>query len=96
MTPRVVGARPNEAHCHERAANSIVRAAGDLHEAARLGQRACVLEPANAKLKVTLANVYLAAGLTLNAKRELEAAAQLSPQDDTIQALLKRVAKGGT
>ena len=93
---RVVGARPNEAHCHERAANSIVRAAGDLHEAARLGQRACTLEPANAKLKVTLANVYLAAGLTLNAKRELEAAAQLSPQDDTIQALLKRVAKGGT
>ncbi len=93
---RVVGARPNEAHCHERAANAIVRASGDLHEAARVAQRACAFEPANAKFKVTLANVYLAAGLGLNARRELEAAAQLSPQDDTIQALLKRVAKGGT
>jgi len=90
---RVVAARPNEAHCHERAANAMVRAGTNLHEAAKLAQTACAIEPANHKHKVTLANVYLAAGLTLNAKRELEAAAQLSPQDDTIQALLKRVSK---
>lgn len=90
---RVAGARPNEAHSHERAANAMVKANGDLHEAARLAQRACMLEPTSAKNKVTLANVYMAAGLTLNARRELEAAAQLSPQDDTIQALLKRISK---
>jgi len=36
---------------------------------------------------------YVAAGLTLNAKREVELAAQLSPHDGTIQALQKRLAK---
>ena len=90
---RVVQARPTEALPHERAANAIVRAGGDLHEAARLGLVACSIEPTNAKYRLTLANVYLAAGLNLNAKRELEVAAQLSPQDDTIIALLKRVSK---
>jgi hypothetical protein len=42
---------------------------------------------------VTLANVYVAAGLGLNARRELETAAQLAPHDGNIQALLKRVGK---
>ena len=90
---RVAQARPNEALAHERAANALVRAGGDLHEAARLGLRACALEATNAKFRLTLGNVYLAAGMNLNAKRELEVAAQLSPQDDTIVALLKRIAK---
>ena len=90
---RVVQARPTEAQAHERAANALVRAGGDLHEAAKLGLVACSLEPTNAKYRLTLANVYLAAGLNLNAKRELEVAAQLSPQDDTITTLLKRVSK---
>jgi curved DNA-binding protein CbpA len=93
---KVANARPDEAHAHERAAHAIVKANGDLHEAARLAQRACALVPTSTKNKITLANVYIAAGLMLNAKRELELAAQLSPQDDTIQALLKRVAKGVT
>jgi hypothetical protein len=42
---------------------------------------------------MTLANIYLAAGLTLNARRELEAAALLAPQDDSIQAILRRLGK---
>jgi curved DNA-binding protein CbpA len=90
---RVAKARASDAHAHDRAAHCIVRATGDLHEAARLALVACSLDATNAKFRLTLANVYLAAGLTLNAKRELEAAAQLSPTDDTIQELLKRVAK---
>ena len=39
------------------------------------------------------ANVYLSAGLSLNAKRELETALQLAPSDAATLALLKRIAK---
>ena len=60
-----------------------------------LAQQAIALEPSNANYRVTLANVYLAAGLTKNARRELEAALQLAPGDGTIQSLLKRVTKSG-
>lgn len=90
---RVCRGRPDDAHACERGANAIVKAGGDLHEAARLAQKACALKPENHHYRVTLANVYLAAGLSLNARRELETAAQHAPHDDTIQAMLKRVAK---
>jgi curved DNA-binding protein CbpA len=90
---RVCRARPDDKAAHDHAANAIVKAGGDLHEAARLAQRACTLEPENVHFRITLANVYLAAGLTLNARRELETAAQQAPQDGTIQAMLKRVGK---
>ena len=90
---RVLKARPKDAGAHEHAATSLVKADGDLHEAARLAQIACALEPAHPAFRVTLANVYLAAGLTLNARRELETAAQLAPHDGTIRAVLERVGK---
>lgn len=90
---RVCKGRPNDAHAAERAANALAKAGGDLHEAARLAQHACALRPNDPHYRVTLANVYLAAGLALNARRELETAAQRAPHDDTIQAMLKRVAK---
>jgi Flp pilus assembly protein TadD len=90
---RVCRARTEDASAHERAANALVKAEGDSHEAARLAQRACTLEPGSARFRLTLASVYLAAGLALNARRELETAAQLAPQDDTIQAMLRRLGK---
>jgi len=90
---KVTNARPDEAECHGRAAAATLRASGDLHVAARLAQRAVLLEPQSTVHRLTLANVYIAAGLALNAKRELEAAAQLAPADDTIRALLKKVSK---
>lgn len=92
---RVARARPTDAKAHEHAAMCLVKANGNLHEAVALAQKAAALSPKNAQPRVTLANVYLAAGLTLNAKRELETAAQIAPQDANIQALLKRVTKGG-
>jgi len=90
---RVVRASPTDAGAHERTANALVKAEGNLHEAARLAQLACSMEPANSTFRVTLANVYVAAGLTLNARRELETAAQLAPHDATIDALFRRIAK---
>jgi tetratricopeptide (TPR) repeat protein len=88
---RVCRSRSSDARAHERAANALVKAAGDTHEAVRLAQRACELDPKNGAYRVTLAKAYLAADLTLNARRELERAAQIAPYDDTIHEMLKRV-----
>jgi DnaJ domain len=90
---RVARTRPDDAVAHERAAHALVKADGDMHEASRMAQRAAALDPKNPQFRATLASVYLAAGLALNARRELETAAQLAPHDGTIQALLKRVGK---
>jgi tetratricopeptide (TPR) repeat protein len=92
---RVARARPDDAKSHERAASALAKAKGDLHAAAELAKRAIQIEPRNAEYKITLATVFLEAGLHLNARRELEAAAQLSPRNATIQALMKRVNKAG-
>jgi tetratricopeptide (TPR) repeat protein len=88
---RVCKARPNDGPSHERAANALLMSNGDRHEAARLAKRACEINPQSAPYRVTLAKVYLAAGLQLGARRELETAAQLAPQDDTIRSMLKKV-----
>lgn len=90
---KVAKTRPDNAMAHERAANALVKANGNLHEAAKLALKAVALEPKNLAFKLTLANVYMAADLLLNARRELEAALALSPGDKEIQALLKRAQK---
>jgi curved DNA-binding protein CbpA len=92
---RVCKAHPNDPDAYEHAANAIVKAGGDLHEAGRFAERACTLEPKTARYRVALANVYLAAGLVLNARRELETAAQLSPHDGSIQAMMRRIGSKG-
>ena len=88
---RVCKVSPNNPIAHERAANAAVKASGDLHAGVRFGQRACELEPKNALFRITLATCYSAAGMTLNARRELDTAAQLAPHDGTIQSMIKRV-----
>jgi curved DNA-binding protein CbpA len=81
---------PNDVDAQDSAAKAIVQGGGDLHEAATFAQRAANANPESARFRKTLGSVYLAAGLKKNARRELEAAARISPDDDTIQDLLKR------
>jgi len=92
---RVAKSRPSDARAHERSANALVQSKGDLHVAAELAKRAIQIEPQNAEYKITLATVFIEAGLGLNARRELEAAAQLSPRNASIEALLKRANSAG-
>ena len=92
---RAVRARPEDAHALERAAFCVMKSVGgNLHEAAQMAQKAIALAPGNAPYHVTLSQVYAAAGLGLNARRELETAARLAPENATIQALLARGSKG--
>jgi tetratricopeptide (TPR) repeat protein len=90
---RACRGRPNDAHAHERAANAILKASGDLHQAAKLAKRASEIEPASVVARTTLASAYLGAGMVLSAKRELETAAQLAPHDGTIRSLMEKMAK---
>ncbi len=87
---RLAKIAPNDIDVQDSAAKAIVQGGGDLHEAATFAQRAANANPESARFRKTLGSVYLAAGLKKNARRELEAAARISPDDDTIQDLLKR------
>ena len=88
---RVCRGSPDDGNAHERAAHAVLKSDGDLHDGARFAQRACTLDPTNPIYRITLASCYAAAGLALNAQRELDTAAQLAPHDDKIEAMIKRV-----
>jgi curved DNA-binding protein CbpA len=90
---RAAKAKPQDPEPNDRAAFCLAKANGNLHEAAKLAQAAIALDPTRASYHVTLYLVYVAAGLGLNARREIETAARLAPGDETIQALLKRAGK---
>jgi len=90
---RVAQLRPTQARAHERAAYCMVRAEGNMHDAAELAKRAVGLEPQVAMNHVTLGMVYQAAGLPLAAKREAELAMGIAPENPHVQAFHKRIAK---
>jgi curved DNA-binding protein CbpA len=92
---RVCDIASGDAEAHERAATALAQAGGDLNEAMRLARRACFLDPNNAYRRVALVNVYIAAGLTENARQEIQTALQLSPSDGTILAMMKRLGVSG-
>jgi curved DNA-binding protein CbpA len=91
---RVVKIVPEDVEALARAAACLLSEGTELRTAANLAQRAVTLEPEEVKHRVMLVEIYLAGGLTLNAKRELEAAARLAPGDANIEALMKRAGKG--
>ena len=62
-----------------------------MHQAVDFAKKAVALAPKRIEPRVTLIEVYIAAGLPLAAKRELEQARQLAPQDDRIVELSKRL-----
>jgi curved DNA-binding protein CbpA len=86
---RVSDGRPEQDGPARLAAEAMVKAAVDLHRAEKYARRALEVDadsPANLK---TLARVYLAAGLKKNAKRELEKAAKLAPDDEMVKNLMR-------
>jgi curved DNA-binding protein CbpA len=88
---RVCQARPNDPNSHSRAAGALIKAGGDMRNASRLAQRVCELEPKNPGARILLAEAYVAAELSHNARRELDTAARLGGHPATIDALLKRL-----
>lgn len=90
---RVAKLKPEDPNANERAAFTLWKSRGDIREAAAYAQAAVNLQPQLLKHRVTLANLYIAAGKPALARRELEGAAQIAPGDAVVLAMLKRLPK---
>ncbi len=88
---RASDGKPEDAVSARRAAQAMLKTSADLHRAQSYAQKAVLLDSKNVENLTVLARVYLAAGLKLNALRELEKAAQLAPKDEMVNNLLREV-----
>ena len=88
---RASDGRPEDPNAARRTAEAMLKSSGDLHRAQVYAQRAVTLDGKSVQNLTVLARVYLAAGLKLNAIRELEKAAQLAPKDEMVNNLLREV-----
>ena len=86
---RVSDGRGDDPSAARRTAEALLKAGGDLHLAQKHAQRAVQLDARSVPNLTILARVYLAAGLKLNALRELQKAAQLAPNDELVNNLLR-------
>ena len=82
---------PSDASVMQKAAHALMKSSGDMHRAADFAKKAVALSPKRIDPRVVLIEVYIAAGLPLAAKRELEQARQIAPQDDRIAELSRRL-----
>lgn len=92
---KVVEGRPRDGKALERAALALVEAKGDLHRARDFAQKAVSLRPEDAAAHFALGRVFFAAGLMLNAKRELEEVRKLDATHAKAQLLLREIAQRG-
>jgi tetratricopeptide (TPR) repeat protein len=83
--------RPADAELAIRAAKILWQALGELRRAKELAMHAVELEPENGGYRRVLGQIYRAAGLTANAKRELEAALRVDPRDAEAKSELRRL-----
>ena len=81
--------RPFDPELNIRAARLQWQAVGDLRKAKEFAAAACEIEPTNAAHRCTLGQIFKAAGLKSNARRELEAALKLDPKAAEASAELK-------
>jgi len=85
--------QPHASH-FERAAFYTLEAGGDLKRASKLAKQAVSIAPNSAKCRLTLAQVYVAAGLRESALAELERARALEPDQPVIKDWILRVKRG--
>ena len=81
--------RPFDAELAFRAAKLAWQVAGDLRRAKELAQSAYELDPERGEFHRVLGQVYKAAGLRANARRELEAAIRLDSKDKEARVELR-------
>ncbi len=86
--------RPHDADLLHRAARLAWVTGGDLHKAKMQAQESCELEPDVGRYRRTLGQIYKAAGLDANARRELEAALRLDPNDQEAEDALRSFGRG--
>lgn len=88
---RVSDGRPESAEAARAVAETLLKASGDMTKAQRFATRAVDLAPHDPSNVVVLARVFIAAGNRSQARRELEKAVKLDPQNAMIKDLLREV-----
>jgi Flp pilus assembly protein TadD len=88
---KVCEGRPDDAAAHRAAALSLLKAGGDMRGAQRYAQRAVLLAPTDIDARLLLAQIHLTVGLKLNAKRELDMAAKLDPENEMVKNLISEL-----
>jgi len=83
-----------DARTFERAAYCALLAEGDLRVAGEHARRAVALGPDDVQARVTLARIYVTAGMKQSGLAEFERAATLAPKDDTIRDWIRRLKRG--
>ena len=83
-----------DARTFERAAYCALMASGDLRIAGEHARRAVALAPDDVQTRVTLARIYVTAGMKQSALAEFERAGTLAPKDDTIRDWIRRLKRG--
>jgi tetratricopeptide (TPR) repeat protein len=73
--------RPADGELAFRCARLALQASGDLKRAKEFAAHAVEVAPENGAYRRTLAEIYAAAALNANAKREYEAALRIDPND---------------
>ena len=91
---KIAKLRPLDARAHDRVASCVTKADGDLHEAAEHAKKAVAAEPSVVAYHLTLAEVYLKAGLFASARRAAETGLAVDPKHAGLNAILKRTGKG--
>jgi tetratricopeptide (TPR) repeat protein len=81
--------RPHDADLLHRSARLAWATGGDLHQAKEWAMAAVELDGTNASHHRVLGQIYKAAGLEANARRELEAAVAIDPKDEEARAELR-------
>ena len=88
---KVCEGKPEDGPAHRAAAFALFKAGGDMRGAQKYAQRAVLLAPSDIDARILLAQIYLTVGLKLNAKRELDAAAKLDPENEMVKNLLSEL-----
>ena len=83
--------RPCDAELHWKTGRLAWKLGEDLRRAKEFAANACELEPDNALYRRTLGQIFQAAGLEANARRELQAAVRLDPKDAEARQALREL-----
>jgi curved DNA-binding protein CbpA len=87
---RALAGRP-EPKIYDKLASCLLSGEGDLREAGEAAKRAVMMQPENARYRVTLARFYVKAGMKQSAEGELSRAATLGSSDDKVADWIRRL-----
>jgi curved DNA-binding protein CbpA len=85
--------RPHDAALNHRTAKLVWAGESDLRRAKEFATQACELSPDNAEYHRTLGQIYKEAGLEANARRELELALSIDPNDAEAKVELRSLGR---